>query len=104
MFWLVVILSLFSVADSMRIGKIENYIMIGIINHSLVNITEDQCICQMIQSNLSALNYFQTSETCQLLNNKISRIFIEFYTNSSFLFINQSSISIITIQSSNRFH
>jgi hypothetical protein len=104
MFWLVVILSLFSVADSMRIGKIENYIMIGIINHSLVNITEDQCICQMIQSNLSALNYFQTSETCQLLNNKISRIFIEFYTNSSFLFINQSSISITTVQLSNRFH
>jgi hypothetical protein len=104
MFWLVVILSLFSVADSIRIGKIENYIMIGIINHSLVNITEDQCICQMIQSNLSALNYFQTNETCQLLNNNISTIFIEFYTNSSVLFINQSSISIITIQSSNTFH
>jgi len=103
MFWLVFILSLFSVANSIRIGKIENYIMIGIINHSLVNITEDQCICQMIQANLSALNYFQTNQTCQLLNNNISTIFIEFYTNSSFLFINQSSISITTIQSSNRF-
>ncbi len=103
MFWLVVILSLFSVANSIRIGKIENYIMIGIINDSLVNITEDQCICQMIQSNLSALNYFQTNKTCQLLNNNISTIFIEFYTNSSFLFINQSSISITTVQLSNRF-
>jgi len=104
MFWLVVILSLCSLVNPIRIGKIENYIMIGIINDSLVNITEVQCICQMIQSNLSALNYFQTNQTCQLLNNNISTSFIEFYTNSSVLFINQSSISITTIQSSNRFN
>jgi len=104
MFWLVVILSLFSVVNSIRISKIENFIMIGIINDTLVNITEDQCKCEMIQANLSVLNYFQTNETCQLFNNNISRILIEFHSNSSVLFINQLSISIITIQSSNRFN
>ena len=48
---IIVILMLFSMVNSIRIGKIENNIMIGIKNNSLVNITLDQCICQMTNFN-----------------------------------------------------
>jgi hypothetical protein len=70
--------------------------MIGVTNYSLFNVTEDQCLCQMMQSNGlgSAINYFQTNQTCQLFYYNISSIFIQYYFNSSFIFINQSWISI----------
>jgi len=48
MFWAVLVLSLFSVGDSINIGKIQDNIMIGIANYSLLNVTEYQCICQMV--------------------------------------------------------
>jgi hypothetical protein len=69
MFRMMIIFSLFSVVDSGTMGLIEDYIMIGTANNSLFNITRNQCICQMIQSNelLSALNYFQTNQTCQFV-------------------------------------
>jgi len=96
MFWLVIILSLFSVGNSHKIGKIQDHIMIGVTNYSLFNLTEDQCLCQMMQSNGlgAAVNYFQTNQTCQLFNYNISAIFIQYNFNSSFIFINQSWISI----------
>jgi hypothetical protein len=96
MFWLVIILSLFSVGNSHNIGKIQDNIMIGVTNYSLFNVTEHQCICQMMQWNglVSAINYFQTNQTCQLFNYNISSIFIQYNFNSSFIFINQSWISI----------
>jgi len=96
MFWMLIILSLFSVGVSVNVGKIQDNIMIGVTNNSLFNVTEDQCICQMMQSNglVSAINYFQTNQTCQLFNYNISAIFIQYYFNSSFIFINQSWISI----------
>ena len=105
MFWMIVILSLFSVADSIRIGKIENNIMIGIINSSLLNVTRDQCICQMINSNelISAANYFQSNKTCQLFSYNITSVLITFNANATFLFINQTSISITSIQSGNKY-
>jgi hypothetical protein len=96
MFWMFIVLSLFSVGDSFNIGKIPDHIMTGVTNYSLFNVTEDQCICQMIQWNglVSAVNYFQTNQTCQLFNYNISSIFIQWNFNSSFIFINQSWISI----------
>ena len=105
MFWVLVILSLFSMVGSVRIGKIENNTMIGIMNNSLINITLDQCICQMIQSNelISAVNYFQTNKTCQLFSYNMSSILITFNVDSTFIFINQTSISITSIQSYSKF-
>ena len=96
MFWMIIILSLFSASNSVSIGKIEDYMMISVINNSILNITEDECICQMIKSNdsISALNYFPINQTCQLFYLNASSILIEFYLNSSFIFINQSSILI----------
>ncbi|CAF4266616.1 unnamed protein product [Adineta steineri] len=65
-------------------------------NSLISNITQHECICQMITSNklVSALNYFQINQTCQLYSSNLSLISIEFYLNSTFIFINQSSISI----------
>jgi hypothetical protein len=96
MFWIVFILSLFSVIHCVIIGQINDYIMIGNTNYVLSNQTKDQCICQMIQSNqfLVGLNYFQTNQTCQLFYFNQNSIFIQSYFNSSFIFINQSSLSI----------
>jgi hypothetical protein len=105
MFRMIVILLLLSVVDCIRIGKIENNIMIGIINNSLSNITLDQCICQMVQSNelISAVNYFQTNQTCQLFSYNMSSILIQFNVDSTIIFINQTSISITSIQSNGKF-
>jgi hypothetical protein len=108
MFWMIIIFSLFSVVDSIPISQIEDHIMIGITNNSLFNVTRDQCICQMIQSNelISALNYFQTNQICQLFSSNKNSILIQFSSNSTFLFINQSSISITNSEFSriNTFH
>jgi hypothetical protein len=105
MFWKFFILSLLSVGDSILITQIQDNIMVGIMNNTLFNITQDQCICQMIQSNdlISALNYFPSNETCQLFHSNITSVFIEFYSNSVFLFINQSSISISNIKQNSKF-
>jgi outer membrane phospholipase A len=105
MFWKFFILSLFSVGDCILITKIQDNIMVGIMNNMLFNITQDQCICEMIQSNdtISALNYFPTNQTCQLYHSNISSVFIEFYSGSSFIFINQSVISISNIKENSKF-
>ncbi|CAF1183323.1 unnamed protein product [Adineta steineri] len=73
-------------------------------NNSLFNITEEQCICEMVKLNgfVSAVNYFATNETCQLFSFDISSILIAFNLNSSFLFINQSTISITAISTNTR--
>ncbi len=99
------ILLLVSTGDSIRIGKIDNYIMIGIANNPLLNITQNECICQMVRLNglISAMNYFQTNTTCQLYSSNITSVVIEFNLNSSFIFINQSFISITTIQPNSKF-
>lgn len=69
--------------------------MIDTTKNLLFNINLQQYICQMINLNLSNLNYFQTNTTCQLLNNNINNtIFIQYYPNSTFIFLNRSSISI----------
>ncbi|CAF3764582.1 unnamed protein product, partial [Adineta steineri] len=64
-----------------------------------LNVTEDQCICEMIKVNdsISALNYFSTNQTCQLYRSNSSTIYVEFYLNSTIIFLNQSSISILNI-------
>ncbi|CAF0736477.1 unnamed protein product [Adineta steineri] len=100
MFWLVFILSLFSVCNSILITKIKNNIIIGIMYNDLFNITENQCICEMIKVNdsISALNYFSINQTCQLFRSNASTIYIEFYSNSTFIFLNQSSITILNVQ------
>ncbi|CAF1417266.1 unnamed protein product [Adineta steineri] len=102
MFWMIVIiLSLFSIGDCISIGKIEDYIMIDIINSTLLNISREKCICELVKSNelVSALNYFEANQTCQLFYSNKNSILIQFYINSSLTFINQSSISVTTIQS-----
>lgn len=103
-FCLLVILSAFSSINSIRIGKIENNIIIGITNNSLINLTRDQCICEMIESNelIFAVNYFQLNQTCQLFSTNITSILIQFNLNSSFIFLNQSTISIKMNQSNSK--
>jgi hypothetical protein len=105
MFWAMLVLSLVSIGDCISIGKIQDNIMIGIANYSLLNITEDQCVCQMVQLNglLSALNYFQANQTCQLYSYNISSILIQFNSNACLIFINQSVISIESIQINSKF-
>ncbi|CAF1014393.1 unnamed protein product [Adineta steineri] len=85
-------------SDSIFVGKISNSIMVGIVNKSLLNVTKDECICEMMKINvlLSGLNYFSTNETCQLFYSNNNSIIIEFNSNSDFMFINQSVISIST--------
>ena len=99
MFWMVVILSFFSVADSIGIGKIENYVVIGSVNRVLLNISRGQCICEMIQSNqtISVLNYFSFNQTCQVFYTNGRSIVIGYNLNSTLMFVNQSSISITNI-------
>ncbi|CAF1391039.1 unnamed protein product [Adineta steineri] len=102
MFWMIIIiLSSFSIGDCISIGKIEDYIMIDIINSTLLNISREKCICELVKSSelVSALNYFEANQTCQLFYSNKNSILIQFYINSSLTFINQSSISVTTIQS-----
>jgi hypothetical protein len=92
MFWMIVVLSLFFAGDSVKIGKIQNTIVIDIINNSLSNITGDQCICQMMKSNelLSAVNYFQINQTCQLYSSNMTSVTVQFYLYSIlYLLINR---------------
>ncbi|CAF4196571.1 unnamed protein product, partial [Adineta steineri] len=96
MVWIIFILSLFSVCHCILITKIQNVIIVGDVYNNLFNVTEDQCICEMIEANdgISALNYFSTNQTCQLFHSNISTVYIEFSLNSTIIFLNQSSISI----------
>ncbi|CAF1326390.1 unnamed protein product, partial [Adineta steineri] len=105
MLWILAIFLLcFDGSDSITIGKIENYIMIGNVKYSLFNQTYDQCICEMSKLNglISALNYFSSNQTCQLFDYNISSVLIKRNLNSTFIFINQSSIEIINIESYTR--
>ena len=101
MFGIIFRLFLFSVINSIKIGKIDNSIIVDITNNIFSNLTRDQCLCQMLKTNqlISALNYFQTNNTCQLFYYNTSSITIEFYSNASIIFLNQSEITITTIQS-----
>jgi hypothetical protein len=100
MLCLVMMLSLLSTMDAIRIGQVKARIMVGISDRTVLNISEDQCICQMAKLNgpIVALNYFQTNRTCQLFISENSSLVVQYYSNSSFLFINQSTISITTIE------
>ncbi|CAF3958631.1 unnamed protein product, partial [Adineta steineri] len=100
MFCLIFFLSLFSICNSIVIAKVQNHIIVDDMYNTLFDVTQDQCICEMIKVNdtISALNYFPTNQTCQLFRSNISTIYIEFYSNSTFVFLNQSSISILNIQ------
>ncbi|CAF1003793.1 unnamed protein product [Adineta steineri] len=100
MFWLIFILLLFSACNAIRITKIQNIIIVGNIYNTLLNVTEDQCICEMIKVNdaICALNYFSTNQTCQLYRSNSSTIFVEFHLNSTIIFLYQSSILILDIQ------
>ncbi|CAF0889125.1 unnamed protein product [Adineta steineri] len=96
MFWIFFVLLIVSTGDCILIGKIDNNILIGNISKSLWNITQNQCICEMIDSNgiISTLNYFSTNQTCQLFYTNFTSILIEFSLNSSLIFMNQSAIFI----------
>ncbi|CAF4416791.1 unnamed protein product, partial [Adineta steineri] len=100
MFWLIFILSLFSVCNSIRIAKVQGYIIVGDMYKNLLDVTQNQCICEMIKVNdlISASNYFPINQTCQLFRSNASTIYIEFYSNSALIFLNQSSISILNAQ------
>ncbi|CAF0736736.1 unnamed protein product [Adineta steineri] len=100
MFRLIFILSLFCVCNAILITKIQNIIIVGNIYNNLFNVTENQCICEMIKANdaISALNYFSANQTCQLYRSNSSTIYVEFSLNSTIIFLNQSSISILDIE------
>ncbi|CAF1066509.1 unnamed protein product [Adineta steineri] len=96
MFRMFFVLLVFSTGGGILISKIDNNILIGNISESLWNITQNQCICEMIQSNgiISTLNYFSTNQTCQLFYTNDSSILVESNLNSSLIFTNQSAIFI----------
>ncbi|CAF0996966.1 unnamed protein product [Adineta steineri] len=96
MFWIFFVLLVFSTGGGIFISKIDNNILIGNISNSLWNITQNQCICEMTQSNgiISTLNYFSTNQTCQLFYTNDSSILVESNLNSSLIFTNQSAIFI----------
>ncbi|CAF0810347.1 unnamed protein product [Adineta steineri] len=96
MFCIFFVLLVFSTGGGIFISKIDNNILIGNISESLWNVTQNQCICEMIQSNgiISTLNYFATNQTCQLFYTNDSSIIIESNVNSSLIFMNQSAIFI----------
>ncbi|CAF1266076.1 unnamed protein product [Adineta steineri] len=96
MFWIFFVLLVFSTGDCILIGKIDNNILVGNMSESLWNITQSQCICEMINSNgtISTLNYFSANQTCQLFYTSFTSILIEFNANSSLIFMNQSAIFI----------
>ncbi|CAF0932824.1 unnamed protein product [Adineta steineri] len=102
MFWIFFVLLVFSTGGCILISKIDNNILMGNISESLWNITQNQCICEMIQSNgiISTLNYFSTNETCQLFYTNFTSILIEFDLNSTLIFMNQSAIFIALTSSS----
>jgi hypothetical protein len=95
MLFITVVYALFVHINCISIGKIDNSMIIGTINGFFLNITLDECVCAMVQSNgsVSSLNYFQTNQTCQLFNNSIDLSFIRSSSNSFFIFLNQSLIS-----------
>ncbi|CAF0873608.1 unnamed protein product [Adineta steineri] len=83
--------------DSIIVGTINNSIMIGTVNRLLLNVTKDECICEMMKINvflLSGLNYFSTNGSCELFYSNNNSIVIEYNSNSDFMFMNQSAISI----------
>ena len=93
----VVFFSFFSLVHPIQVGKIENYILIDTISFSFVNITQNECLCKLIESIsnfTSAINYFPIHQTCQLFYLNQTSLTIEMNLNSSFIFINQSIISI----------
>ncbi|CAF3868456.1 unnamed protein product [Adineta steineri] len=102
MFWIFFAFLVFSTGGCILINKIDNNILIGNISESLWNITQNQCVCEMIQSNgiISTLNYFSTNETCQLFYTNFTSILIEFDLNSSLIFMNQSAIFVAQTSSS----
>ena len=102
MFWLTIVLSLILLINSSKIGVIDNYIMISTIESVLSNLTREQCVCGMIRSNtvLMAINYFSQNQTCQQLSSNTTSILIGYKANATFIFINQS---MITIQVNSKF-
>ncbi|CAF0940587.1 unnamed protein product [Adineta steineri] len=83
--------------SSIIVGTINNSIMIGTVNRLLLNVTKDECICEMMKINvflLSGLNYFSTNGSCELFYSNNNSIIIEYNVNRDFMFINQSAISI----------
>ncbi|CAF1167386.1 unnamed protein product [Adineta steineri] len=94
MLWRIFLVTLFYTVDSILLGKITNGMMIGTIYKSLFNINQNQCICEMIQSNqsITALNYFSINQTCQLLISNITSSSIQFNLYTSLIFFNQTLI------------
>ena len=97
---IVIILSLSAIADCVKLGKADNYIMIGNINRTLVNVTIDQCKCEMLQLNgpICALNYFLTNQSCQVLCSYTNAIQVQYQSYSTLLFFNRSLISVTANQ------
>ncbi|CAF1040312.1 unnamed protein product [Adineta ricciae] len=63
----------------------------------LSNTTQNQCICEMakLSGSILALNYFQINNTCQLFILNNNSLVVQYYSNSSVVFYNQSFVSII---------
>ena len=84
------LLSLLSFAHSITIGKIANNLMIGYGQVTLINVSQHQCICAMLQSNTFALNYYNNNNTCTLLIYNQSSVLLQPSNDTLFIFINQS--------------
>lgn len=89
---LIVIFSIIFPAYSIRIGIIQNNIIIGQTYDSVTDVTRDQCVCYLIGLNatVSVGNYFQNNQTCQLFQLNTNSVIVQYFSNSSFIFLNQS--------------
>ncbi|CAF1383564.1 unnamed protein product [Adineta ricciae] len=101
MFQAYILFSVISFANCILLGKIDNFVIIGAADETILNITRNQCICEMIQSNYStsAFNYYSNNQTCQLFYSNITFIYVQYQLNTLILFVNQSNLAIQLVRS-----
>lgn len=103
MFGLIVLLTFTVTVESVGIGTIIDQRMTGNALHSFSNISSEQCICEMIEANLFAVNYYLTNNTCEVFDYNGSSVQVQFNANGLFTFVNQSSMMITSIQSAGKY-
>ncbi|UJR11750.1 hypothetical protein I4U23_015931 [Adineta vaga] len=97
MFAILLLFSTFSIGgDCVIVGKLQDAKLIGNISETIVSQTQQQCICQMLKSvdSISAVNYFSTTQICQLFSTSSSGLIdLQLSANSLVLYTNQSIIA-----------
>ena len=102
MLCVIALVSLVTIAQSVRVGTIADRRVLGRVHHSTSNVSREQCICDMIEANLFAANYYHTYSTCEAFSYNGSSVSLQLNVNCSFIFVNQSSMMVTSIQSAGK--